>query len=73
MRDYRGDLRSLERVGMGDPGLRDLGRRDRFCLTCHRGVVGSDSGITGKFDRLFWYVIVAGVTRVTFREFFGYG
>jgi short-chain fatty acids transporter len=43
-------------------------------LTVQRGLLALSIGDhMGNLTAPFWYVVVAGITRVNFREFYGYG
>ena len=43
-------------------------------LTVQRGLLALSVGdLMGNLTAPFWYVVVAGITRVNFREFYGYG
>ena len=59
---------------MGDPGLRDSAAATAAGVTVQRGLLALSIGDhMGNLISPFWYVIVAGIARVDFREFFGYG
>ena len=79
--DHRGGgsvvrvLHSVERRAVDGAGLRhgedgDGGGRDRV----QRGILALGVGDhVGNLITPFWYVVIAGIARVNFRSFFGYG